>query len=314
MADIEAYLVRRASELAPTQGQREAAARSHAHLRELLSTGNIGCRIQGSYLSGSYSRYTAIRPLDDVDVIFEIDPTQWKQPWWRLLQSLPAPDKVLETFARAIRYRYADSRVQTQRRSVGLVMEHLQIDVVPAVAHDEREGWLYVPDREAGTWLPSAPSVHGAFTTQVNKACGESFKPLVRLLKGWNGTIPSTASQKSFVVETLAAWLLRAHPQATLAQGMKIFFDFVAWRGGHPALFAWKDPLGITLTGWGTALPDIGGTGSNLLQGADSDSLAKFTAAARVMRDQLADAERARDPATAWARIGPRITGGLDRV
>ena len=93
MSDIEGLLKQRASALAPTDGQQQAAARSHAHLRDVLATGNMECRIQSSSLSGSYARQTAVRPLDDVDVVFEIDPSQWKRNLWRsLLDQLPAPD------------------------------------------------------------------------------------------------------------------------------------------------------------------------------------------------------------------------------
>ena len=43
-------------------------------------------------------RHTAIRPLDDVDVIFVIDASQWKTTWVQaLLSALPSPDRVLET-------------------------------------------------------------------------------------------------------------------------------------------------------------------------------------------------------------------------
>jgi hypothetical protein len=62
------------------------------------------------------------------------------------------------------------------------------------------------------------------------------------------------------------------------------------------------------------SLPDIGGTGSNILAGADRDRLVKFCAAARVTRDALAEVERARDADGAWTRIEHRFRGGLDRV
>lgn len=317
MAEIESLLSKRASDLAPTPGQRESAARSHGYLRDTLATGNMECRIQNSYLSGSYARHTAIRPLDDVDVIFEIDPSHWRRTFMQtLLSQLPSPERVLETFARAIRYRYPNSSVRTQRRSVGLKMEHLDIDVVPAVAHDQRADWLYVPDRKTGTWIASAPAIHEAATTRVNQACGGTFKPLVRLLKGWNHSLPSTTSLKSFAVESIAARVLSVHRQTALFGGLLAVLDFVAWRGGQPSVVGWRDPLGIDLLPWaGTAsLPDIGGTGSNILAGADRDRLVKFCVAARVTRDALVEVQRARDPQAAWTRIEPRFRGGLGRV
>lgn len=79
-------------------------------------------RIVESYLSGSYARETAIRPLEDVDIIFLIDPRHWPIS---LFASYPEPDAVLKTFSNAIRRRYQDSSLRTQNRSVRLRLIHL---------------------------------------------------------------------------------------------------------------------------------------------------------------------------------------------
>src|SRR5262249_53911569 len=56
-------------EVETTRTQREGAERSH-YLCDILCTGNMAARIKGSYLSGSYARYTAIYPPNDVDIVF----------------------------------------------------------------------------------------------------------------------------------------------------------------------------------------------------------------------------------------------------
>lgn len=315
MADIEQLLKARASELAPTQLQQQAAARSHLYLRDVLATGNMDCRIKTDYLSGSYARQTAIRPLDDVDVVFEIDPSQWKRDaLHRFLYQFPAPDKVLETFARAIRYRYPNSRVQTQRRSVGLVMEHLQIDVVPAVVDPERSEWLRIPDATAGKWIQTAPRVHSDNATRINEASGGRFKPMVRLLKGWNAGLASNTQFKSFAVETLAARLFTKIALNSFTEGAYYFFDFVAWRGGKGNLVKWNDNLQIDLGSWAGTLPDLAGTGSNLVAGCDAAHRGRFTEAARVARDAFAAASNARTQETAWGYVDQRLRAGMARL
>ena len=74
---VEAALWQLAREIEPTPTQKAGAQGSHNYLRGLLNTGQMAQRITNSYLSGSYARDTAIRPIDDVDVVFEIDPTAW---------------------------------------------------------------------------------------------------------------------------------------------------------------------------------------------------------------------------------------------
>jgi hypothetical protein len=314
MADIEAFLKQRASLIAPTLGQQQAAARSHAYLRDVLSTGKMECRIHADYLSGSYARQTAIRPLDDVDVVFEIDPSQWKRSAWRrLLEQLPAPAVVLETFARAIRYRYPLSSVRKQRRSVGLVMEHLQIDVVPAVVDEERPQWLRIPDVSDGTWIATAPRIHSEISAGLNSVTSGLFKPLVRLLKGWNAGLSTMACLRSFAVETLAARLFSTVRLISLTQGMHAFFDFVAWRGGLPATITWRDTCGVDL-GWRGSVPDLAGTGSNVIAKADLVRRAKFVLAARIMRDAFASASVARSEESAWSYVEPRVKAGMARL
>ena len=78
---IELLLRQAMTEIEPTPSQKDGARRSHNHLRDLLDTGQMAARILNSYLSGSYARDTAVRPLDDVDVIFEIDQSAWNKRW-----------------------------------------------------------------------------------------------------------------------------------------------------------------------------------------------------------------------------------------
>ena len=146
---VEVALWQLVREIEPTPTQKAGAQGSHNYLRGLLNTGQMAQRITNSYLSGSYARDTAIRPIDDVDVVFEIDPTAWGGGSI-LLASLPPPERVLESFANAIRYRYPVSSVFGQRRSVRLSLYHLDIDVVPAVP-DRQQPWLVsIPDRDSG--------------------------------------------------------------------------------------------------------------------------------------------------------------------
>src|SRR5436190_4631723 len=145
--ELESRLTGRASALAPTRTQLADASRSQQHLREVLDTGQMQHRIIDAFLIGSYARHTALRPLDDVDVVFVIDPAAWQNGFERFIGKLPDPERVLKSFARAIAYRYKDSGVHLQNRSVRLKLYHLDIDAVPAVVHPAKADWLRVPDR-----------------------------------------------------------------------------------------------------------------------------------------------------------------------
>jgi len=174
------------SDIQPSPARRARAIGSHNHVRNQLCTGHFSTRIRDAYLSGSYSRDTAIDPLDDVDIVFIIDPEKWPSSLLdRLFQSKPEPDTVLNSFATALRRRYERSSVRTQRRSVRLELVHLNLDIVPAI-QDGPTDLIWIPDREEGDWIKSGPKRHMADGEEVNRRNGGRFKPLVKLLKYWN--------------------------------------------------------------------------------------------------------------------------------
>jgi hypothetical protein len=306
--DLESLLAARASALAPTAKQLADASRSQQHLRQLLDSGRMQNRIVESFLIGSYARHTALRPLDDVDIVFVIDPSAWQDGYERFVNKLPDPDRVLGSFARAIGYRYEDSGVHLQNRSVGLKLYHLDIDAVPAVVHPSQAGWLRVPDRRAGSWIDSGPLAHASVATAINKRDDGRFVPLVRLLKAWNAGLPTTVVLRGFAIETLATRLFQTIALPSLHRGLVFFYDFVAWLGGHKAEAAqWTDPCDVSFGWFGPKLPDVAGTGANVLAGIESDRIKAFSAAARVMRDALFSAARARTVDGGWKYIDHRF-------
>jgi hypothetical protein len=240
---VELHLKQIIAEVEPTRSQKDGAQRSHNHLRDLLDSGQMADRIVNSYLSGSYARDTAIRPLDDVDIIFEIDPSAWKTG---VFTSMPEPDRVLESFAAAIRRRYASSSVYGQRRSVRLKLNHLDIDVVPAIRDATQSSLIRIPDRQTGDWIWSAPLLHSQNATRINNQRNGKFKPLVKLAKFWNSNLPESARCKSFTIETMAVRIFTETSFATIGEGLLLFWDFLASRYDEPKVAKWPNSFGIS--------------------------------------------------------------------
>jgi hypothetical protein len=293
LADCERELYGLLKGIEPTATQRAGAERSHNYLRDILCTGNMGARIETSYLSGSYARYTAVYPLDDVDIIFLIDPSHWENP---------TPEAVLRTFERAIRRRYDGSSLRIQRRSVRLRLNHLDIDVVPAI--ESKDDFIKIPDRREAEWIKSGPKRHSDLATKVNQARNGKFKPLVKLLKYWNNNLPSTAHQKSFLVETMATRLFERAQFETLDQGLFLFFDFIAHCKGEPCDANWRDKYGMSFSWFSGKLtvPDTAGTGSNVAAKVDSDTAERFVQHAVRSRNKLREGLESRRTDTAIRR------------
>lgn len=293
---LDSLLVQIVRSVEPTAAQKDRARASHNRLRELLDTGQMESRIINSYLSGSYARDTALKPIDDVDIIFEIDPSRWHRSF--LLSTRPSPDRVLESFATAIRRRYPNSSVYGQRRSVRLQLHHIDIDVVPAAQHETDPAMICVPDREADEWIKSCPRRHAEMATQVNAKRGGKFKPLIKLLKLWNSNLPDTVRCKSFLIETIAIRLFDQRSFSTLGEGLVLFWDFLASRYNEPTVNpAWGD-YGMSFGWLSISVPDTGGTGANVAARLDRPRARALASKARISRDKILVAYEARAAAT----------------
>ncbi len=103
----------------PSAAQKAQAKGSHQYVRMQRQSGNFAAAVEGSFLIGSYARRTAIAPIDDVDVMIQVDPEFWTIP---IFASLPDPQTVIKSLHRIVKSRYRTSRVVSQRRSVGLCL------------------------------------------------------------------------------------------------------------------------------------------------------------------------------------------------
>jgi hypothetical protein len=281
--NIERLLREMARNLEPTATQKKAASASHQYLRGLMDTGDIGDRILGSYLSGSYARDTAVNPLSDVDIIFLIDESKWATG---LLAMRPKPSVVLRSFADAVRYRYERSSAFTQRRSIRLELSHIHIDCVPAIEIPGSD-YVWVGDRKEDAWIKSSPKLHQAALTRANQLCHGCAVPAIKVLKAWNMSLPSTAQVRSFVIETIAVTALTAAPQKTLQDCVLVLFDFVVqFRSAF--LLIGTDRLGITMSRvFGMTVPYLARTGGNVASGVGGDQVTNFMDRAARSRELL---------------------------
>jgi len=304
MWDCEESLRELVRSVEPTAPQKAAASRSQNYVRALLQSGQFGDRVIGEYLSGSYARDTALAPIDDVDIIILINPEGWPQNFW---SAKPDPERVLQSFARATRYRYPNSSVHVQRRSVCLTLNHLCIDIVPGIESHGEGDRIQIPDTDSGEWITSAPKRHTAIATEINQMHGGRFKPEVKLLKYWNYQLPECARLKSFAIETLAATLFSDVDLPSLQEGLGLFFDFLAGQKDQAVLYQWPKNFGVHMSVWSHKLPDLAGTGSNLMAKVDDGRRIKFLEQAIRSRDHLIAARKARSPAAAAERIGAAL-------
>lgn len=213
-------------ELTPTQ--RQAASEQHTYLREQLQQ---RMDVRDNFLSGSYARNTAVRPLNDIDVFLVLTPT-------RGLNTDTPPAKVLGEVKRVLEEIYTAKVAVTQARSINIEFTGTGIayDVVPAF--DERPGVYTIPDAEASRWIETNPEIHKEMSTAANESAAKKLKPLLKAVKHANNRHGNAA--RSFHLEVLAWKILTRDPGSYMA-GLVTLLDGLATQICAPC----PDPAGL---------------------------------------------------------------------
>ncbi|MFH2057937.1 MAG: hypothetical protein ABIJ59_03455 [Pseudomonadota bacterium] len=199
---------------------------------------------------GSYPRFTAIRPLHDLDILFFLGP--WDE-------DSHDPSIMLRTLLRRIKDEFENPTtyelqvsLQTHSVSVSFIQsdeEVFAVDVVPAYAHGTNEFRLdmyMVPElvrRRHGEsrralyetltkgqrpmqWIASDPRGYIEVAKQVNEV-NSDFRRTVKFLKAWKNACKELSDEfplKSFHIEQLITIFFQEHHSTEIFDGVFNFF------------------------------------------------------------------------------------------
>jgi predicted nucleotidyltransferase len=203
--ELDSYFRGLLSNIEPDSAAVKKAKKAHEDLRAILQEDEeISKADPDTYLSGSYARDTALNSIKDVDVILLIE----------MDHNATEPEIVVAWLQEALQRHYA--KVRPQGRSVQVTTETgFDLDVVPSVPISNRDGPVWIPDREVRQWVATHPKGQLAFGVEKNDSTDGYYKPLVKILKYWRDRLPSeTARAKSYILESLVAGCLLFKPQS----------------------------------------------------------------------------------------------------
>lgn len=211
-----------------TDAESLAASDQHTYLREQLQQ---RMSVHDNFLSGSYARKTAVRPLNDIDVFLVLTPTP-------ALNADTPPTKVLAEVKRVLEEIYTAKVAATQARSINIEFTGTGIayDVVPAFA--KRTDVYTIPDAEASRWIETNPKVHKEMSTAANEQAAKKLKPLLKAVKHANNRFGNAA--RSFHLEVLTWKVLTCDPGSYM-DGLVTLLDGLARRICDPC----PDPAGL---------------------------------------------------------------------
>ena len=220
MSIPQARFIELLKDIEPNPTTKSHASGGHKGVREHLETQEkFKNRYITSFLSGSYTRSTSIRPRTsadgeerpDVDIIVVTN-----------FATSDHPDDVLEEVYLALEDGGDGYEVERiNKRSVRVETWQADMDIVPVA--QTRNGYM-VPDRDTGTWKFTNPPVHTRWSEWQNQVFEGRFKPLVKLFKWWRRVNPSGKRPKGFVLEVLVS----LHAPATEAHYGEAFAQLLS--------------------------------------------------------------------------------------
>lgn len=210
--------------ITPLESQRDRIKKLYEELCSFL--GADSC-----FQTGSYARFTAIRPVKDLDIFYVF-----------ATGATPAGvEGALPDLAKRLEDEFSlecseSFEVEKQDHSIRLQFdEEFSIDVVPAIdtgktTPDLKTPIYIVPDEKTGGWTYSDPKGYKEVTKQVDEATDKKLRRAIRFVKMWRRGCKQRDDDfklKSFHVEQIFIEIFQEHQEMELSDAIKLFFSEV---------------------------------------------------------------------------------------
>jgi len=207
------------------QTKRDAIDRALAkHPRIFLYT-----KKQQSFLTGSYSRGTIIRPIHDVDLYVRVHYGKHAKD--------KSPRSILSLMATALRKRYpGNTSINVDSPCIIVSFSGYKFEVVPVVGYENNSDLYDIPAPGSQLWMQCYPHIPSRWISSCNHRNNKMFIPMIKLLKQWNRS--NKVNLKSFHIELLTAKVfgsvteIYSYPQGIL-DWMYCVRDWF-WRNSYP--------------------------------------------------------------------------------
>ena len=177
--------------------------------------------VEGSFLTGSYSRHTMIAPLKEADIdIFVVLNASYYHHYKNGQNGGQAG--LLDLLKRTLRKTYTRTPdISRNGQAVTIRFDDFIVDVV--LAFNRQGGGFLIPDSINSTWISTDPKKHIDIMSQANAAHSGDLVPLIKMIKAWNRSIDRHF--RSFHLEVMALHIFNNVKISDFPSGMRFFFD-----------------------------------------------------------------------------------------
>ncbi|MFA5599804.1 MAG: nucleotidyltransferase [Phenylobacterium sp.] len=208
--------------------------RSRKHRESIKACLYRHYRVTNFLPAGSFGHGTNVPLFSDIDYFMVLDEDDWPR------NSALALREVGNVLAN--RFPFTPVRVSSPVVLVPFGRTTPErFEITPAYFDEESDDHevFWIPDRQGG-WMTSAPRAHNRYVNDVNQHLNGRVKPVIRLVKLWNGL--ATVGLRSIYLELKIAKRLRSVQGVTYRRQVRETFNDLLSNG----LRAMRDPLGIT--------------------------------------------------------------------
>ena len=169
-----------------------------------------------SFYTGSYSRNTIIRPLDDIDLYIRINYSKHAKD--------KSPKEIMLLFRQALRKSLSLTPLKVSPPCIEIIFFAKRFEIVPAVSYIDNADLYDIPSVDLKRWEQCYPSVPNKWLTQANKRNGGLFIPLIKMIKQWIRNNNLRRPIKSFHIELLTDLVFSKHKIENYPYGIYYWF------------------------------------------------------------------------------------------
>lgn len=127
---------------------------------------------------GSYGRWTAIRGISDLDMLYIVPASDWAD------YEDGGQSRLLTRTCAAIKARYPKTEVYVDRLVVRVLYKDFHIEVQPVFEEDDGS-FTYPDTKDGGAWKTTKPRLEISTTSQIDKDKNSNLRRLCKMTRAW---------------------------------------------------------------------------------------------------------------------------------
>jgi len=139
---------------------------------------NTESKISNSLQVGSYGRFTAIKSISDLDMVYIIPWTEYER-FKNGRQSA-----LLQEVKKTIQSRYPKTDMRGDGQVVVISFTNYQIEVLPAFEYEDGS-FLYPDTNDGGSWKTTKPRLEIKAISHLHQAKNQNLRTLCKMIRSW---------------------------------------------------------------------------------------------------------------------------------